>query len=288
MAYLMHLGIIISIFAILGVSLNLVVGYAGLLSVAHAAFFGIGAYTTGVLLSTLGLNFFVAMGVGIVVTAIVSLLIGIVLSRFDDDYYALASLGFTVIILSVFMNWQEVTRGPLGIAGIDRPELFGLSFGSNTSFLLLSLVLFGLIFWASRYLVSSSFGRVLMAIRDDEGALRVFGYKTVSYKLAIFVISAAMASVAGALFASYITFIDPSSFGVMESVFLLALIILGGLGSTSGAVVGAVVLVLLPELLRFVGLPPEIAGHLRQVIFGVLLVLLMLYRPQGFLGKYRM
>jgi len=134
----------------------------------------------------------------------------------------------------------------------------------------------------------SSFGRALQAIREDEVALSVFGYHTSWFKLAVFVMGAGMAAIAGGLFASYITFIDPSSFGVPESVFMLSVIILGGLGSLRGAVIGALVLVLLPEALRFVGFTPDIAAQMRQVIYGLMLVFLMLYRPQGLAGTYRL
>src|SRR3989344_8299136 len=124
MEYLIHLVILICIYGILGLSLNLIVGYTGLLSVTHAAFYGMGAYATAILLTTSGMNFFLAMLIGIVITGIGSLLIGFVLSKFKDDYYALGSFGFNVIIYSVFLNWQSLTRGPLGIPGIPRPSLF--------------------------------------------------------------------------------------------------------------------------------------------------------------------
>ncbi len=288
MAYLIHLAILIAIYAILGLSLDLVVGYTGLLSISHAAFFGVGAYTTAILLTGTGIGFFISLIIGALVTGVVALLIGLVLSRFSDDYYALASLGFSVIVFSVFLNWQGLTRGPLGIPGIGRPELFGFSFSSNASFLVLSIVLALLVFFISRFIVNSSFGRTLKAIRDDEQAIQVFGYNTSSYKLAICVISAAMAAIAGSLFAAYITFIDPSSFALMESIFILAIVILGGLASNKGAVIGAIFLILLPEILRFVGMPSGIAAQMRQVIYGIILILLMLYRPQGLVGEYKL
>ena len=140
MAYLIHLTILICIYAILGLSLNLVIGYTGLLSVAQAAFYGIGAYVTALLLVNSGWNFFTAMIAGMVIAGAIALLIGLVLSKFDGDYYALASLGFGVILYSVFLNWQSVTNGPLGIPGIPRPNLFGFIFSDNFSFLIFSLL----------------------------------------------------------------------------------------------------------------------------------------------------
>lgn len=288
MEYLVHLAIIFAIYAILAVSLQLIVGFTGLISLAHAAFYGVGAYSVALILENTGFGFFPALVIGILVSAVAAFLIGIVLSKFRDDYYALGSLGFTVIVFSIFLNWQGLTRGPLGIPGINRPELFGFVFSENIVYLGLALVLLGLCYVFSTFVTKSSFGRALQAIREDEVALSVFGYHTSWFKLAVFVMGAGMAAIAGGLFASYITFIDPSSFGVPESVFMLSVIILGGLGSLRGAVIGALVLVLLPEALRFVGFTPDIAAQMRQVIYGLMLVFLMLYRPQGLAGTYRL
>lgn len=155
-------------------------------------------------------------------------------------------------------------------------------------FLLLVIVSAVLIFLFSKFITDSSFGRVLKAIREDEQAIQVFGYKTHQYKLAIFVIGAVMASIAGAFFASYITFIDPSTFTINESIFILSIIILGGLANLRGSVLGALFLILLPEILRFVGFPSEIAAQMRVLVYGALLVILMLYRPQGLLGEYKL
>lgn len=295
MEYLIHLAILFSIYAILGMSLNLVVGYAGLLSVAHAAFYGIGAYTTAILLTEqAGAGFLSAVVLGVAITAIVSFLIGAVLSKFKNDYYVLASLGFNSIAFAVFINWEKLTKGPLGIPGIKRPELrfmnydSGIDFSSGFPFLILVLIFALLVYFASRFIVSSSFGRALKAIREDEEVIQVFGYNVLHFKLAIFVVSAAMASIAGSFFASYITFIDPLSFTLMESVFILAIIILGGLANLRGSVLGALFLVLFPEILRFVGFPADIAAQMRQVVYGAILILLMLYRPRGLIGEYKL
>ena len=287
MEYLTHLAILFFIYAILGVSLNLVVGYTGLLSSAHAAFYGIGAYATAIALTSLHINFFLSLAAGIIITGIIAFLIGIVLSRFRGDYYALVSLGFNVIVYSVLLNWQGLTRGPLGMPGIPRPE-FVFDFSSNISFLILSFLFVTAIYIISSFLAASSFGRVLKAIREDEQAVQVFGYNTSHYELAIFVISAGMAAAAGSLFTSYITFIDPSSFTVMESVFILAVIILGGLSNLRGSILGAFILVLLPEALRFAGFPQAIAAQMRQMVYGLCLIFLMLFRPQGLLGEYKL
>lgn len=288
MDYLVHIAILIGIYSILALSLNLVVGYTGLLSVTQAAFYGIGAYATAILLTSFGMNFFLSIIVGMIITGAVSFVIGLVLSKFSGDYFALGSFGFNIIVYSIFLNWQSLTQGPLGIPGIPKPQLFGLDFGNNYWYLLLVIIFVVLVYFISEFITRSSFGRVLKAIREDEKAIAVFGYNTLFFKLAIFVIGAMMASIAGALFASYITYVDPTSFALSESIFILAIIILGGLANNKGVILGAVFLVILPEALRFVGFPSDIAAQMRQVTYGLILILLMLYRPEGLMGEYKL
>lgn len=288
MEYLIHLAILVALYSILAVSLNLIIGYTGMLSVAHAGFYGLGAYAVGLLTKNLGFNFFSAMLLGILLVGVVSLVIGYILSRLKGDYFALASFGFNIIIFSILLNWQSVTNGPLGVYGIERPSMFGFSLQENFHFLLLSAFSAIAVYYFAEFLTKSSFGRILQGIREDEVMVSTFGYKTINYKLTIFVIGSVIASIAGGLYASYISFIDPSSFSLNESLFILAIIILGGLSSNKGAVLGATFMILLPELLRFVGLPTDTAAQLRQIIYGLILIILMIYKPQGLLGKYRM
>src|SRR3989344_1413244 len=288
MEYLTHLAILFAIYAILALSLNLIMGYTGLLSLSHAAFYGIGAYTTAILMTQYDFNFFLSVLIGIVHAMIASFLIGLVLSKFKGDYYTLGSLGFNIIVFAVMLNWQDLTRGPLGIPGISRPSLFGFSFSDNFHFLLLTAFLLFLVYMAAKFITDSSFGRALKAIREDDQATEVFGYNTHHFKLAVFVIGAGLAAIAGSLFASYITYIDPTTFSVNESVFLWSIIILGGLANLKGSMLGALFLILLPEILRFVGLPNEIAAQTRLGIYGLLLIIFMLYKPQGFLGEYKL
>ncbi|MEI6553686.1 MAG: branched-chain amino acid ABC transporter permease [bacterium] len=288
MEYIIHLLVLISIWSILGISLNLVIGYTGLLSITHATFFGVGAYATAILMTGYGWNFFLAMLVGAIIAMAVSFVLGSILGKFKGDYYALASFGFNIIAFSIMLNWQSLTRGPLGIPGIGRPQIFDFVFRSNSHFLILAAALTLLTYLLSQYIVGSSFGRVIKAIREDEQAISVFGYNTKIYKMIIFVVAAGLAAVAGALFASYITFIDPSSFSLNESIFILSIVILGGLASNKGVFWGTVFLILLPEALRFVGFPTDVAAQMRQVVYGLLLLFLMMYRPQGFMGEYKL
>ncbi len=288
MEYALHLAILVCIFGIFAISLNLVSGYTGLVSLSHAAFYGIGAYATALLMRDVGLNFFLAAFVGALVAAVVACVIGFVFSRFRGDYYVLGTVALTYIAYTFFMNLRDVTGGPLGITGIRHPELFGFDFSGSVPFFILTAAALALAYLLSRFIVFSSFGRVLKAIREDEGAVSVFGYNILHYKLAVFVISAAVAAFAGGLLASYLSYIDPGTFGITHSIFLLSIIILGGLGSLRGPVVGAFILVLLPEALRFVGFSPDIAAQLREMLYGLLLVFLMLYRPQGLFGEYKL
>ncbi len=286
MDYIIHLLIIISIYSSLSIALNLLVGFTGILSVTHAAFYGIGAYATTILMKTLGFSFLASTGLGMLVTLACALVVGFVLSRVKGDYYALGSFGFNVIVYSILLNWDTLTKGPLGIFGIPRPEIFGYTFSSNISFLALTIFMGGIVIAIAYYITRSSFGRVLRAIRDDEEILLPFGYVSSHFKLVIFSIAALIASVCGSLYATYISFIDPSSFTLNESIFILTIIILGGLASIRGSVIGACILILLPEALRFIGLPNEVAAQLRVVIYGIALVYLMYARPSGLYGKY--
>lgn len=287
MSYFLHLSTFFFIYAILGVSLNLVVGFTGLVSIMHAAFFGIGAYITAILMVKLGMNFFVALILAILLNTFVGFCLGWLLSRLGGDYYVLGSIAFNFLVLSVFINWENLTSGPLGIPGIPKPELFGFSFSDPNQFFLLSLIFLALVYLASRYIANSSFGRVLKAIREDETAAKVFGYNVLSYKIAVSGFAAGMAAVAGALFSSYLTFIDPTSFDVMQSVFIFSIVIVGGFANLKGSLMGALILILFPEALRFAGFPADISAYAQQAVYGLALILLMIYRPQGILGEYR-
>ena len=295
-------GTVFAIWAILAVSLNLVVGFTGLLSVGHIGFFGLGAYTMAILTSnpayeqlrteaipTFGWPFFAALPVCIGLAGLAALLVGVVFNRFRDDIFVLVSFGFAIIAFNVFLNLRSVTRGAFGIHEIARPQIGNWVFDGKVEFLLLGLAFLALVMLVSWFITTSSFGRVLTAIREDEQAIEVFGYRATHYKLAVWVISAMMTGLAGGLFASWTTFIDPNSFILLESVLLVSIVILGGLATIWGSLLGAMAFVLLEEGMRFIPfLPTEYIGQARQVILGILLVLLMLFRPQGLVGRYRL
>ena len=296
------LGTVFCIWAILAVSLNLVVGFTGLLSVGHIGFFGIGAYTMAILTSdaaydqlrteaipTFGWPFFAALPACVLLTGLAAIAVGVVFNRFRDDIYVLVSFGFAVIAFNVFLSWRGLTRGAYGIHDIEKPAIGGWVLNGDLEFLALVAVFLVAIVIISWLIVTSSFGRVLTAIREDEQAAAVFGYQVTHFKLAIWVISAMMAGLAGGLFGSWTSFVDPNSFILLESILLVSIVILGGLASIRGSIIGAMAFVLLEEGMRFVPLlPDEFVGQARQVVLGVLLVLLMLFRPQGLAGRYKL
>ena len=295
-------GTVFGIWAILSVSLNLILGFTGLLSVGHIGFFGIGAYAVAILTSdpayeqlrteaipTFGWPFFAALPVSIILAGAVAIIVGVAFNRFRDDIYVLVSFGFAIIAFNVFLNLRALTRGAFGIHEIARPQVGGWTLNSEFEFLLLVLTFLVLVMLIAWFIASSSFGRVLTAIREDEQAIEVFGYQASHYKLTVWVISAMMAGLAGGLFSSWTSFIDPNSFILLESILLVSIVILGGLANIWGSLLGAMAFVLLEEGMRFLPfLPVEYVGQARQVVLGITLVLLMLFRPQGLVGRYRL
>jgi len=287
MEYLLHILVIAGIYIILTLSLNLIVGYTGLPALGHAAFSCIGAYTSSLLALNMGLSPWIGLIIGACVAGLSAIIIGYPAVRLKGDYLALATFGLGVIVYSVAKNWVSFTRGPMGLPGIPGFSVLGFELSSNLSYLLLVLVFVLITVFVVQRVVDSPFGRILRSIREDEIASEALGKDVTWHKLLVFIIGAFFAGIAGSLYAHYITFIDPSSFTVMESITILLMVIFGGMGSIPGSIVGAVILVVLPELLRFLGMPSSIAAPMRQMIYGLILILLMIRRPQGIMGVYR-
>lgn len=286
MNYLWHILTLINIYTILGMSLNLAVGYTGLLSICHAAFYGIGAYAATLLMLNAGWNFLPALLTAVLITTVCSLVIAIPSLRLRGDYFVLATLGFQIIVFSILYNWIDLTRGPYGIPGIPLPQVLGREVDSVGAYFLFSLffaLTCGLLLAGVK---QSPFGRVLRAVREDDMAAAALGKPVSRLKVTAFALSAAFAAVSGALFACYMRYIDPTSFTIAESVFILSIVIIGGAGSLAGPIFGAALMIVLPEILRFLQIPDSIAANMRQIIYGVLIILLMRYRPQGIVGEY--
>lgn len=283
-AYLIHLLILICIYLILSLSLNLSIGFSGVLNLGHIAFFGLGAYTSA-LLSLSGLPFLWCLLVAGLVAMFSGFLLALPTDKIKGDYLALVTVGFSFIVYSLMLNLDWLTRGPLGLPGIPRPTIFGFTFNDNLSFLLLILVITSLVYLIIERITVSPFGKLLEAVRDDELAAKILGKDTFKAKAFSLGLSAFFAGVAGSLYSSYITFIDPSSFSLMQIIPIVSIVIVGGLASLPGTVVAAVVLTLIPEALRFVGMPSSILGPMRQLIYSLILLIILIYRPRGFWGK---
>jgi len=278
----------INIYIILTASANLLVGMANLFSLGQAAFYGIGAYITAFALIYFGLPILPAVLMAMVVTALLSLLIAYSTLRLKGDYFVLATLGFQIIIYCVLYNWIEVTKGPYGIPGIPAPKLLGFFPVSGIiPFFILSTIFVIITLFIFHKLIKSPFGRALKGLRDDETSMLALGRNVSKLKMQAFIISSAFSAVSGFIYASYITYIDPTSFNLDEAIFILSAVLIGGTGNLKGPVIGAVFVVVLPELLRFVGLPDSVAANLRLIIYGLFLIVLMRFRPQGLLGEYK-
>ncbi len=287
MEYFLHILIISGIYIILTLSLNLIVGYTGLPALGHIAFACVGAYTSSLLALNYGISPWIGLVIGAWFASILGLIIGFPSIRLKGDYLALATFGFGVIVYSVSKNWVDLTRGPMGLPGIPKFSFLGFELQPVWAYLVLVIAFVFITAFVINRVVDSPFGRILKSIREDEIASISIGKNVNKYKLTVFVIGAFFAGIAGSLYAHYITFIDPSSFTVMESIAVLLMVVFGGMGSIKGSFIGALILVIFPEMLRFLGMPSSVAAPLRQMIYGLLLIVLMIKRPQGVVGEYR-
>jgi branched-chain amino acid transport system permease protein len=278
------------IYIILVLSTNLTVGMANLLTMCQAAFYGVGAYIGTYFLMHFNLPFVLIALIVMFATGLTSLVISYASVKLKGDYFILGTLGFQMIVYTILYNWVNVTRGPYGIPGIPSIKLFGVwSVTGIYAYFFFALVLAVSVALIFNQLQRSPYGRMLKAIRTDELSAQALGRNTVQLKAWAFFISAAFAGVAGLVYASYVSYIDPTSFTLDESIFIITALFIGGIGSRVwGPIVGAAVVVILPELLRFVGLPDAVAANLRQVIYGLALVVLMFLRPQGLLGDAKL
>lgn len=276
--YFIQVAILITIYSILTISLNWAVGFTGLLNLGHIAFFGIGAYAS-TLIAINGVPLWLSIICGGLFAMIAGALLALPTTRLKGDYLALATLGFTFIMGSVARNWTSLTRGALGIPGIPRIAR------TNETLLIIVLIVAVATYLTFWKLSRSRFGKTCEATRDDELAAKMLGKNTFMHKVAAMAISAFFAGIAGGLFAHFITFIDPSIFSMGELILLFSMLIVGGLASVKGAAIGTIILYVIPESLRFVGMPPAILGPMREIIFALILLLILIYRPRGIFGR---
>ncbi len=272
--YVTVVGVTICTNIILAVSLNLLMGYAGQISLGHAAFFGLGAYASAILTTRYSLDPWVAMSIGAVLVGIFSLVLARPILRLKGHYLAMATLGFGIIIHILFVQMDSLTGGPDGMSGIPVLRLFGIPIDSDLKWyvVMASAMLFSI--WLSLNIADSRAGRALAAVHGSEAAAQTMGVDTARVKSHVFVFSAVMAALAGSLFAHQQSFVSPESFSFFFSIELVTMVVLGGLASTFGAVFGAIVLSLLPEFLL-------VFEDFEVIIYGTILMAMMIFLPQG-------
>jgi len=271
------------IYVITGLGLNIVVGLAGLLDLGYVAFYAVGAYSYALLNYHFGLGFWMALPIGAGLALMFGVLLGFPVLRLRGDYLAIVTLGFGEIIRLILENWNDFSFGPSGIANIPRPGFFGIELSLDQAttylyFLMIALVLMT-IFVVAR-LQNSRIGRAWIALREDEVACQAMGIDKTKTKLTAFAMGATWAGMAGVVFAAKTTFINPASFTIWESIIILCVVVLGGMGSVFGVICGAMILILLPEYLRAF-------SEYRMLIFGSVLVVMMVFRPGGIVSEVR-
>ncbi|HEX7385901.1 MAG TPA: branched-chain amino acid ABC transporter permease [Castellaniella sp.] len=288
LAYILNLVTLISINAILAITLNFIMGYAGIYSMAHAVFFGVGAYVAAYFALHFSGLFFLAVPVAMLVTAALSLILALPALRVRGEYFVAASLGLQVLGVTVFAEWKSFTGGLGGIIGIPPADLFGHVLSDPEEYALLAVSCFVVVLLIIAQLSRSSFGRSLKAIRDSESAASACGKNVAFIKTLSVVVSSALAAIAGAVYAFYLGFINVESFTLNTSVLLMAMVIIGGTGTLLGPVVGTLLLMLLPSAFSYMSfLPSTEIGAVQQIAYGAAMVLLMIFRPSGLVGAHR-
>ena len=284
MNFFLSFVILAEIFSIAALSTNLLMGVIGIFSVAQAAIMGIGAYTVALLMMS-GVPFFAALLAAIVLCAGVNVISSLPSLRLAGDYFIITSFGTQLVATSVFINWQGLTGGASGLFDIPLAAIGDWTFATARQFVLLStlcLVAVSCSFWL---LMRSPYGRLLHAIRQDEIAAVAAGRRVLRAKVGVAAVSGAYAGIAGALYATYISFIDPTSFDIHVSVLVVTMLVVGGARTLAGSIIGPFLLIAVPQLLAMIDLPSTVLGPTRQLVYGLILIAFMLWRPQGIAGR---
>jgi branched-chain amino acid transport system permease protein len=285
--YAESLLIFTSLAVILASSLNLMLGYGGMFSAAHAVFYGIGAYTASLLALHVNSSILLCVPAAMIAGGVAGALLAVPALRVKEEYFVVASLGFQVIASTVFNQWVAVTGGIGGLTGIPPASFMSIQVDSYGGYLVLALLCAAGVLIALKLLVRSEFGRALRALRDDEAALQALGRDPVRLRVATVVIAAMLAAIAGAIYAYFTSFVNPESFSLDESILIMVMVIIGGTGTLTGPVLGAVFITTFPALLSFVQIPSTILGPTQRVVYGAVITLLMIYEPEGLLGFLR-
>jgi len=285
--YLIHLGIIVGIYSISAQGLNIAFGLGGLMNFAHVAVYAVGAYTTALLSTDLHRSVWICLPASVFTGTLCALPIGAIGLRLRRDYFAVGAFAFSAVVSALLINWQSLTNGVLGISGIPRPAALGLDFYDNDVFFLGLLCLLAAVLPLVYIFFQSPLARMLRAQSESEEFTAALGVEPAYVRRDAFMISAALSGLAGSLFAYFLNYIDPSSFGFGEMVFVLSIVIVGGPGSFFGVLAATAFLVLLPEPLRFLGLPSSILGPARQLIHAIILFVVLWWRREALFPKQR-
>ncbi|MFT3985000.1 MAG: branched-chain amino acid ABC transporter permease [Lachnospiraceae bacterium] len=278
--YTLHVIILCFMYACLTLSLNLIIGWSGQFSLGHVCLYGMGAYITTLLMMNFGVNFFLATIVSIICTALFSALLCYPTLRLRGDYIAVVTLGFGEVFRLFLTNEVSLTRGPAGIPSIPNPEIFGLVIKGKTAYYFFALILLTVFVVFMKRFNNSGFGMAMMTVNEDDVAATAVGLDVRRYKLWAFCIGGGMAALMGSFYAVYMGMISPMSFAYAESIKMVSMVVLGGLGSIEGSILGAILLAALPEVLRAF-------SEYRMVIYGAAMVLMMIFKPEGIWGRGR-
>lgn len=283
--YVLHIVVMLEIYVLLALSAHQKVGLSGLLTLAQAVLYGLGAYTIALSMYHFGIGYWPSLLLVVVVCALVAVLFSVLANKVRDLYFSIVTLAIQIMFFAVIYNWVPLTNGPYGITGIESPSVFGYRLSSPLDFALFGGAWVIIVLLAYRVLWPSPLFRMIRATRDDQLGMTSLGKDPAYYKRISIMFSAILAGVAGSLYATYTSYIDPSSFTLDESILILSLVLVGGIDRIIGPISGAFIYVLLPELLKFLQLPGAVAANMRMILFGLLLILIVRYRPQGLLGK---
>ena len=278
---------LIAIYALLSESLNLIMGYGGMFHMGQGALFCIGAYVGALVTVHFRFPFIVEMLVAGVVSGIVGLVLSYPALRLRGDYLAFATYGVGIVIYAVANNWVELTNGPMGLPGVSRPTILGFYFSDNLAYMLLTLGVSILCLFIIYRIMHSPYGKTIEAIREDETGAFACGINVSRLRTEVFCVGSVFAGVAGVLFAHYLTIVDPASFTATVSSLIISMVVIGGRGSFWGAVLGAVIVLALPEALRFLDVSSFYREQIQNIVYSIILIMIILKRPQGLLGKLK-
>ena len=275
------------IYALMSIGQNIITGYGGMLSLTQAGFFAIGSYATAILTTQFGWSFWATLPVAFVVSALFGLLIGLPTLRLKGDYLAIATLGFGEIVRNVLNNWDSLTNGPMGIQRIPMPVIFGFTINpyKKYAFLVMVIVFVIIAYFLFQRLARSRMGRALSAVREDEIAAQSMGINITKYKVYAFILGASVAGIAGSLQATFTLSVTPGTYTFMVSVMVLCMVVLGGMGNFKASILGAFIIQFISYFPQLTGLSSVIPPQFKQILFGLILVVMMIWRPQGILGR---